>query len=144
MDAIRGIVAATIIIALVSGGHVVATLEAATPPTPSADQLPGSPDADDARRVVMDLGVGHYVAIKLHSGKTVRGYIGEIVDDHFVVLSERAGFPTNILYGDVRQLRRIRPPVPPSWTSPSPATVLNAIGLGLMGFYFVTAAILGD
>ena len=62
------------------------------------------PNAAEARRVATDLGVGRHVAVKLTSGKTIRGHLQAINDDHFVLLLDREAGPLEIAYGDVQQL----------------------------------------
>ena len=64
----------------------------------------GSPNPDEAHRVVSRLGVGEHVAVRLTSGETVRGHIRAIADDHFVLVLDRKAAPLDIAYGDVRQL----------------------------------------
>jgi hypothetical protein len=128
----RGIVTLIIIIALVPCGDLVATLQAATPPAQSTYQSSGSPDPDEARRVVMNLGVGRYVDVQLSSGLTVRGYIREIADDHFALLLDGFAVPADIAYDDVRQLRPIRQPVllqpVPKWKqAPSKGEIVGII-----------------
>jgi len=104
---IRGIVAAIIIIALFPCGDLVATLQAATPPAQSTYRSTGSANPDEARRVVMNLGVGRHVVVTLSSGETVRGQIRQIADDHFVLLLDGSAAPADITYDDVRQLGAI-------------------------------------
>ena len=111
LGTIKGTVTVIIIIALVPCEGLVATLQAATPPAQSTYQSSGSPDPDQARRVVMNLGVGRYVDVQLSSGLTVRGYIREIADDHFALLLDGFAVPADIAYDDVRQLRPIPQPV---------------------------------
>ena len=62
------------------------------------------PNAAEARRVATDLGVGRHVAVKLTSGKTIRGHLQAINDDHFVLLLDRELRPIEIAYGEVQQL----------------------------------------
>ncbi len=137
----RGIVTATIIIALVPCGNLAVTLQAAPPPAQSTYQSSRSPDPDEARRVVMNLGVGRYVAVKLSSGGTMRGYIREIADDHFALLLDGMAAPTDIAYGDVRQLR----PIPQLVLRPRAPSlskiekIEKVVGYVAFGSYLVTA-----
>ncbi len=63
-----------------------------------------SPKAAEARRIATDLGVGRHVAVKLTSGKTVRGHLHAINDDHFVLLLDQVARPMEIAYGEVEEL----------------------------------------
>ena len=72
-----------------------------------AAQVTRPSNPDEVHRVVMDLGVGRYIAVKLSSRETVRGYIRASADDHFALLLDGMAAPTDIAYGDVRQLRPI-------------------------------------
>jgi len=63
-----------------------------------------SPNAAQARRVATNLGVGRHVAVKLTSGRTLRGHLQAINDDHFVLLLDREARPIEIAYGEVQQL----------------------------------------
>ena len=136
---IRGIVTAVIIIALVPCGDLVVTLQAATPqPAQSTYQASGSPNPDDVRRVVMNLGVGRYVDVQLSSGLTVRGYIRKIADDHFAVLLDGFAAPADIAYDDVRQLRPIPQPVLRS-RQPLPLKIEKVVSVVLVTGFFVMA-----
>ena len=63
-----------------------------------------SPNATAARRVVTDLGVGQHVAVKLTSGKTVRGHVQTISADHVVLRLDREAGLMDIAYGEVQRL----------------------------------------
>ena len=62
------------------------------------------PKAAEARRIATDLGVGRHVAVKLTSGKTVRGDLQTINNDHFVLLLDLVATPMEIAYGEVEEL----------------------------------------
>ncbi len=139
----RGIVTVIVIIALVPCGDLVATLQAATPPAQSTYQSSGSPNPDEVRRVVMNLGVGQHVAVTLRSGETVRGDVREIADDHFVLLLDRTTAPADIAYGDVRQLGPILQPVllqPVPWwkRAPSKGVIVGIIVIAILEFVSYT------
>ena len=138
LDTIRGIVTAVIIIALAPCDCLVTTLRAATPPAQSTYQSSGSPSPDEAHRVVMNLGVGRYVAVKLSWGETVRGYIREIADDHFALLLEGMAAPADIAYDDVRQLRPIPQPVL-RLQAPSLSKIARIVTWVALAAFFVTA-----
>ncbi len=63
-----------------------------------------SPKAAEARRIATDLGVGRHVAVKLTSGKTVRGHLQTINNEHFVLLLDQVATPMEIAYGEVEEL----------------------------------------
>ena len=130
---IRGIVAVTIIIALFACGDLVAALQAATPPAQSTYRSTGAADPDEARRVVMYLGVGKHVMVKLSSGETVRGQIRGIADDHFVLRLEGSAAPADITYDDVRRLGPIPlQPVPQSRASTKRQIIIGAAAAVLL------------
>ena len=137
LGTIRGFVTAIIVIIPVACGDLVATLHAATPPQ-STYQSSGSPDPDEARRVVMNLGVGRYAAVRLSSGGTERGYIRDIAGDHFALLLDGMAAPTDIAYDDVRQLRSIPQPVLRS-RAPVPLKIAKAVSAVLIAGFFVMA-----
>lgn len=134
----RGIVTVVIVIALIACGGPVATLQAATPPAQSIYQSSGSPDPDEAHRVVMNLGVGRYVDVQLSSGLTVRGYIREIAADHFALLLDGFVTPADIAYDDVRQLRPIPQPVL-RLRAPLPLKIEKVVGAAVMTGFLVFA-----
>ncbi len=138
LGTIRGIVTVIVVIALAPCGDLVATLQAATPPAQSTYRSSGSQNRDDARRVVMNLGVGRFVAVRLSSGQTVRGYIRDIAGDHFALLLDGMAAPTDIAYDDVRQLRPIPQPVLRSRT-PLPVKIEQAASVVFFAGYLVTA-----
>ena len=134
----RGIVTATIIIALAPYGNLAVTLQAATPPAQSTYQSSRSPDPDEARRVVMNLGVGRYVEVRLSSGGTMRGHIREIADDHFALLLDGFASPADIAYDDVRQLRPI-PQLVLRPRAPSLSKIEKIVGYVAFGSFLVVA-----
>ena len=134
----RGIVTATIIIALVSSGSLAVTLQAATPRAQSTYQSSRSPDPDEARRVVVNLGVRRYVDVQLSSGQTVRGYIREIADDHFALLLDGFASPADIAYDDVRQLRPF-PQLVLRPRAPSLSKIEKIVGYVAFGSFLVVA-----
>jgi hypothetical protein len=139
LGTIRGIVTVIIVIALAPCGGLVATLQAAPRPAQSTYQSSGSPNPDDARRVVMNLGVGRYAAVKLSSGETERGYIRDIAGDHFALLLDGMAAPTDIAYVDVRQLRPIPQPVLRS-RAPLPVKIEKAASVVLIAGYLIVMA----
>jgi hypothetical protein len=64
----------------------------------------GAPDAAQAKRVVVGLGIERHVAVKLMSGDTFRGHLHAIEQDHFVLLLDKVAQPMTIAYGDVQSL----------------------------------------
>ena len=131
-------VTAIIVIALVPSEGLMATLQAATPPAQSIYRSSGSPDPDEARRVVMNLGVGRYVDVQLSSGLTVRGYIREIADDHFALLLDGFASPADIAYDDVRQLRPV-PQLVLRPRAPSLSKIEQIVSVVAFGSFLVTA-----
>lgn len=64
----------------------------------------GAPNPDEARRVAAGLGVGKHVAVKVTSGKTFRGDLQAINEDHLVLLPDREAQTMEIAYADVQGL----------------------------------------
>jgi hypothetical protein len=139
LGTIRGIVTVVVIIAVIPCGDLVATLQAATSqPAQSTYRSSGSPNPDEARRVVMNLGVGRYVDVQLRSGLTVRGYIRVSADDHFALLLDGMAVLADIAYDDVRQLRPIPQPVLRS-RAPLHPEITKAVSVVLITGFFVMA-----
>ena len=64
----------------------------------------GAPNVEQVRRVVVGLGVGRHVAVKVTSGETFRGDLDGMTADHFVLLLDREARPMPIAYNDVQNL----------------------------------------
>ena len=139
LGTLRGIVAMIIVVVLIPCGDLVVTLQAATPPEQSTDRSSGSQNPHEARRTAMQLGVGRYVAVKLSSGETVRGYILDIADDHFALLLDGMAAPADVAYGDVRRLRPIPQPVPRSRAALRGKTGM-IIAVAYFGFMWVCSS----
>jgi len=104
----------------------------------TAAQMMGPSNPDEVHRVVMDLGVGRYVAVKLSSRETVRGYIHASADDHFALLLDGMAAPTDIAYDEVRQLR----PIPQPFLRPQvplPLKIEKVVSVALIAGFFVMA-----
>ena len=135
------IVIAIIILAVAPCADFVTTLQAATPPAQSTYQSSGAPNPDDARRVVMNLGVGRYVEVTLSSGEIERGYIRTIADDHFALLVDGMPAPADIAYGDLRQVRPIPQLVLRSTRSSLKRNVI--VGIVVLGLAFLSYTVQG-
>ena len=128
---------AAVIIAAVPCGDSMVTLQAATLAAQSTYQSSAAPNPDEVRRVVINLGVGQHVAVKLvsgSSGRTMRGLIREIDADHFTLVSDPTGILSDIAYDNVRQLGPI--PIPQWWKSSE-----KIIGIAAGISFFVLAFI---
>lgn len=100
--AIRRLVAVLVVFSLLPCGELMATLDAASPAQSShrwSDR-----DADQARRMVMNRGVGRDIEIRLRSGEWLRGEIREIADDYFVLAVDGTTASVDIAYDDLRQV----------------------------------------
>jgi small nuclear ribonucleoprotein (snRNP)-like protein len=63
----------------------------------------GSPDAAEARRTVVGLGIGKHVLVKYGSGIKIRGTIEMIDTDHFAVLRDHQSTSLQVSYDDTWQ-----------------------------------------
>lgn len=70
----------------------------------STYQTSGEPSVEQARRVVAGLGVGRHIMVKLTSGKTFRGHIQDLNENHFKLFPDRETKAIDIAYSDVREL----------------------------------------
>ena len=67
-----------------------------------ADQV-----AAAAKARITELGIGMLVEIKLRDKTKLKGYVGEIAEDHFVVTHPRTGTSTNVAYIQVQQVKLV-------------------------------------
>jgi ribosome maturation factor RimP len=65
----------------------------------------GETDPIDARRVVMNLGVGRHAVVKF-AGQELHGHIQAIDADHFTLLPDREVTPVRIPYSEVRYVEK--------------------------------------
>lgn len=67
----------------------------------------GAPDAVEARRVVLGLGVGHHIQVRTTAGgKEIHGNIQTIAADTFTMLPDRETAPVTIVFSDVRYVEQ--------------------------------------
>ena len=66
----------------------------------------GTPDAVEARRVVLGLGVGHHIQVKTTAGKEYHGNIQIIGTDSFRMLPDRETAPVQIAFADVQYVEQ--------------------------------------
>jgi hypothetical protein len=66
----------------------------------------GSPDAVEARRVVLGLGVGHHIQVQTTAGNEYHGTIQIIDADSFSMLPDRATAPVQIAFSDVHYVEQ--------------------------------------
>jgi hypothetical protein len=64
----------------------------------------GTPDVEQARRVVAGLGVGRHVAAKITSGQVFRGNLHTLAGDHFVLQLDGSARLMPITYSSVQNL----------------------------------------
>jgi hypothetical protein len=64
----------------------------------------GAPDAVEARRVVLGLGVGRHIQVKTTAGREYHGNIQVIGTDSFRMLPDHTAVPVEIAYADTVQL----------------------------------------
>ena len=63
--------------------------------------------AAQVRADIARLGTGPTarIEVKLRDKTKLRGYVGEVRDDHFVVVNEQTGVPTTVIYPQVKQVK---------------------------------------
>jgi hypothetical protein len=66
----------------------------------------GTPDAVEARRVVLGLGVGHHIQLKTTPGKEYHGNIQVIGADSFTMLPDHQTAPVQIAFSDVQYVEQ--------------------------------------
>ena len=66
----------------------------------------GVPDAVEARRVVLGLGVGHHIQAKITAGKEYHGNIQIIGTDSFTMLPDREAAPVQIAFAEVQYVEQ--------------------------------------
>jgi small nuclear ribonucleoprotein (snRNP)-like protein len=60
----------------------------------------GGPDATEARRTVLGLGIGKHVLVKYRNGMKIRGTIDMIDTDYFAVLGDHQSTSLQVSYAD--------------------------------------------
>jgi hypothetical protein len=104
----------------------------------SISQSSGPPSPDEMHRVLMNLGIGRYVAVRSSSGETVRGHIRAIADDHFALLVEGTAAPVDITYGEVQSVTPVPELVPRVSRAPRLGKTLVIAGaVAYFGFMMV-------
>ncbi len=66
----------------------------------------GAVDPNRVHQVVVDMGIGKEVVVRLVSKKTIRGKIGAIQDKSFTILDPKAGVSTPVTYSAVLEINR--------------------------------------
>jgi ribosome maturation factor RimP len=90
----------------------------------------GVPDATEARRAVVGLGVGHHVMVRL-ADRVLRGHIGSIESGQFTLLPDGGAEPVAIEYASVHHVRK----------NPSTGTIVAiAVGAALATILIVVWA----
>ncbi|MBZ5542660.1 MAG: hypothetical protein LAO07_03150 [Acidobacteriia bacterium] len=66
----------------------------------------GTPDAVEARRVVLGLGVGHHIQVKTTAGMMYHGNIQLIDSDSFTMLPDHETTPVQIAFAEVQYVEQ--------------------------------------
>ena len=66
----------------------------------------GQPDAVEARRTVLGLGVGHHIQVKITTGKEYHGKIQTIDTDAFTMLPDRQTSAVQISFSEVQSVEQ--------------------------------------
>jgi small nuclear ribonucleoprotein (snRNP)-like protein len=66
----------------------------------------GTPDAIEARRVVLGLGVGHHIQVKTTAGREYHGNLQVIDADTFSMLPDHQTSPVQIAFSDVQYVEQ--------------------------------------
>ena len=89
-------------------------------------------------RVLMNLGIGGYVAVKSSSGERMRGHIRAIADDHFALLVDGTTVPADINYRELQWVVPVPELVPRVSRVPSLGKTLAIVGaVAYFGFMMV-------
>ena len=64
----------------------------------------GQPDSVEARRVVVELGVGHHIMVKTSEAKEYHGKIVAIEAESFTVMPDHTATPIQVAYDGVQQM----------------------------------------
>ena len=110
--------------------------------TPALAQAPRS--SDEARRVVMNLGVGQHVAVETRSGETLRGDIRAIADDHFALRVDGTSVLVDIAYGDVQWVGPVPQLVPRPSRAPRAPSIGKTLGIIVVLAYLGAMAFCGQ
>jgi ribosome maturation factor RimP len=66
----------------------------------------GTPDAALAKRMVVQLGVGQHIMVKVSPTQKVRGHIREIHDDYFVIQPDEETGTMRVPYGSIWKVNK--------------------------------------
>lgn len=66
----------------------------------------GTPDPAAAKRMVVQLGVGEHIMVKVSPTKKVRGYISEIHDDYFVIQPDGQASALQVPYSSIHKVNK--------------------------------------
>jgi hypothetical protein len=63
---------------------------------------------EEIKSKIVQIGTGPTarIEVRLTDGRKVRGYIGKIEEDHFVIVDESTGAATQIVYQQVQKVKR--------------------------------------
>lgn len=104
--------------AIEDGGFLLASKADGSPQRVAYDQVAqlklakltykagGQPDAVEARRVVLGLGVGHHIQVKTTAGTEYHGNIQAIEADLFTLLPDHQTAPVQIAFADVQYVEQ--------------------------------------
>jgi len=95
------------------------------------------PPPDEMHRAVANLGIGAYVAIT-SSGRTMRGHIRAIGDDHFALLVDGTAVAADIGFGELQWIAPVPELVPRLSRAPRLGKTLAIVGAAAyFGFMMV-------
>ena len=64
------------------------------------------PDPQDARRVVLALGVGQHIVVNPKGARAVHGNIHSIDSEQFTLIPDHAAGPVTIAYNEIRHVEK--------------------------------------
>jgi ribosome maturation factor RimP len=86
--------------------HVAYSQVTEVKPTVLFYRAKGQPDAVEARRTVLGLGVGHHIQVKTTTGKEYHGNIQTIDTDSFTMLPDRQSSSVQITFSQVQYVEQ--------------------------------------
>ncbi len=93
----------------------------------------------NVRRTVTNHGIGAKVLVKLKDGTTLKGSVGDIKDDGFVVTNKKTGAMTAVTYSQVKRAQ-----YPPSILKSAAIAAGVFVGIGVVGAILLATGVIED
>jgi hypothetical protein len=104
-------------------------------PAVAQSRATGPPQADKVKAKITRVGTGKQarVEIKLKDNSKLKGYVGEIAQDHFTLIDPKQGTVTTITYDQVEKIKK----TDQSWVTPL------LLGAGTIGGVLILVVLSG-